>query len=353
MSRLLFLLTVVVLYQLLLWGFARSLRWVIGAESAARLINISYFLLGNALMGVALSRIFHPMFAIFATVLALLWIWCMIAAVLGLINGFSHGQFAVYLRAALPSLFILVTVWSWFNAHSPVVKHFTLTLNKPVADFRILLASDLHLGNQIGNHAIDKLRAIVDAEKPDLIVMPGDIINDDATPYLKQSMDKNLGKLHAPLGVFATLGNHEGYGNLARNAEAIAQSGIRLLRDEVVETPTLIIVGREDYTNKRRQPLANLVPKQSEKAVIVLDHQPKEIEKASQLPIDIMVSGHTHKGQIFPANFITHLIYRLDYGHEKIGNTDFFVSSGYGFWGVPLRLGSRAEVFVIDVKGKK
>lgn len=85
----------------------------------------------------------------------------------------------------------------------------------------------------------------------------------------------------------------------------------------------------------------------------ILDHEPNEIEKNVQLPIDLQVSGHTHNGQIFPANFIVKFINRLGYGYERINNTDVIVSSGYGFWGVPFRLGSQAELWVIDLVGKK
>ena len=83
-----------------------------------------------------------------------------------------------------------------------------------------------------------------------------------------------------------------------------------------------------------------------------MDHRPDEIESHSTLPIDLQVSGHTHRGQIFPANIVTYLMYRLDYGYEKIGNGHFVVTSGYGFWGIPLRLGSQSEVWILEVKGK-
>ncbi len=87
--------------------------------------------------------------------------------------------------------------------------------------------------------------------------------------------------------------------------------------------------------------------------IILLDHRPTDIEKHASLPPDIQVSGHAHKGQIFPASLITKMMYRLDYGHEKIGNPHVFVTSGYGFWGIPMRLGSQSEVIIIDVKENK
>ena len=88
------------------------------------------------------------------------------------------------------------------------------------------------------------------------------------------------------------------------------------------------------------------------KPVILMDHRPSEIMAHSKLPIDIQLSGHIHNGQIFPANLLAAYVNRLAYGYEKIGLGHYFVTSGYGFWGVPLRLGSQSEVWIIDVKGK-
>jgi len=85
--------------------------------------------------------------------------------------------------------------------------------------------------------------------------------------------------------------------------------------------------------------------------VILMDHRPTDIEQHANLPIDIQLSGHAHNGQIFPANLIVKFIYRLSYGYEQINQGHFFVTSGYGFWGVPMRLGSQSEVMIIDVVG--
>jgi len=91
----------------------------------------------------------------------------------------------------------------------------------------------------------------------------------------------------------------------------------------------------------------------TEQPIVLLDHRPSDIEAHSQLPIDLQVSGHTHNGQIFPANFIVSAINRLGYGYEAIGKGHFVVSSGYGFWGIPFRLGSRSEIWLINLVGNK
>lgn len=296
MPRWLFLVLVIVLYQLLIWGFLRSLRWMFGTTIINRMVMISVYVLANALFLVAASRIFHGGIAVFATVLALLWLWFMVAAVTAIVHLGTHGRIDNVLRVLLPMGFLALIGWGWFNAHSPVVRYYTITLDKPTQPFRILLASDQHLGRQIGNRAINQLVDIVNTEKPDIILMPGDIINDDATPYLREKMGENLARLKAPLGIYGTLGNHEFYGNIENNAEALRQSGMRLLRDERVVTRDLVIIGRDDKTNKKRKLMAELMPEDTSKPIIVLDHQPRDIAVQSQLPIDIVVSGHTHRG---------------------------------------------------------
>jgi len=114
-----------------------------------------------------------------------------------------------------------------------------------------------------------------------------------------------------------------------------------------------VVVGRDDDANAGRPPLAALLKDvRRDLPVLVLDHRPTEILANVQTSMDIQLSGHAHNGQVFPANFIVRALYRLHYGHEQIEGKEIFVSSGYGFWGVPLRLGSRSEVFVIDVAGR-
>lgn len=349
MPRWVFIVIVILLYQILLWGFTRSLRWTIGLNSF-KWQTLALFILANALLVIAMMRIYHGGIAVFASVLALLWIWAMVAVVVGILLLLLGQKAEIILRVLLPVGFLSVVLWGWFNAHSPVIQRFQIHIDKPISPFKVMVASDLHLGRQVGIKALDKLAALAEKEKPDIILLPGDIINDDATPYLAKNMFAHLGKLKATYGVYATLGNHEFYGNAKENADAIRLSGITLLRNESLEVPNkFIVIGRDDDHAEHRPPLAKLIPTNTQLPILVMDHRPTEIEEASHLPIDIQVSGHTHKGQIFPANFITKLVYLLDYGYKNINDRHFFVTSGYGFWGVPLRLGSRAEILIINV----
>ena len=136
--------------------------------------------------------------------------------------------------------------------------------------------------------------------------------------------------------------------------EELTDAGIRVLANEsLVVDNRLLVVGRNDDTDKNRPSTAKLLENQNtELPVLLMDHRPTGIEEHAKLPVDVQVSGHVHNGQVAPANLIVRLLNRVHYGYEQINNGHFFVTSGYGFWGVPLRLGSQSEVWIIEVKGK-
>lgn len=127
------------------------------------------------------------------------------------------------------------------------------------------------------------------------------------------------------------------------------KSGIRVLRDDTVTIAgKLAIVGRDDYTNPNRKALQSLVNGlKRELPIVVLDHQPRSFSESQENQIDLHISGHTHDGQIFPFNYIVSKIYELGYGYKKAGKTHYYVSSGLGLWGAPIRLGTRSEIVSI------
>ncbi|MDO4434892.1 MAG: metallophosphoesterase [Cardiobacteriaceae bacterium] len=383
MGRIAWLLTMMGLFLALVYIFYRGICWSFGLKPSKALC-LGFFVPAITLIILAFSRTlhgFHGIFAIFATFLALLWIFAMVSAVVSLASLVSKALWwQQACRTALPVLFVIMVAYAWFNAHSPVVQHYHITLNKPSPKLTIGFVADLHLGNQVGVKEIERLSNIFQQEQVDMVLMPGDIINDDATPYYAQGMDKALKALSSriPLGVFGTMGNHEFYGNELRNAQALRDGGIQLLRDEIqVVDGKWVIVGRDDQMNRNRATTtelldelledllpdvqdhrtetAQLLPPQSlsQLPIFLLDHRPDQMLQHADLNIDIQVSGHTHKGQIFPANFITQKMYPLHHGYAQWGNGHFFTTSGYGFWGVPLRLGSRSEVVIMHITGKE
>lgn len=214
---------------------------------------------------------------------------------------------------------------------------------------KIVAVSDLHLGYGIGNSELKKWVDAINAENPDLILIAGDVIDTDVAPLEENHTEEYLRQLRAPLGVYACVGNHEYISNLKRSSEWIKRSGIHLLRDSVAEIGHGVsIVGRDDRSNPRRKPLshltANLDPSQR---IILLDHQPYHLEEAVRNGVDLQLSGHTHRGQVWPINWITDKLYEVSHGYKQKGNTHIYVSSGIGIWGGKFRIGSQSEYVVI------
>jgi uncharacterized protein len=251
-------------------------------------------------------------------------------------------------------LFIALAIYGSYNAWSPVVKTYNIEIEKTsdVKQLKILMASDFHLGNIVGANHLTKFVDIVKEEEPDLILLPGDIINDHIEPFKREKMNKILEEIAAPLGVYAVLGNHDYYGD---DNEALVKEmkkiGIHMLEDEWMNVDNLFyIVGRKEHTDDSRGKLADwLTGLDKRKPIILLDHQPRDLEEALKNGVDLIVSGHTHGGQIAPANVVTDLLFENDYGYYRKESLHSITTSGFGLWGPPLRIGTRSEVVIINV----
>ena len=266
----------------------------------------------------------------------------------------------VGLRMLAFAIFAGLFVYALYSAYVPVTRKLSINIDKPLAKpLRIAVASDLHIGRLFGSGAIDRLSRMMTHSEADILLMPGDIMDDNTEAFADYDMQKNLAELcsNVPYGVYATLGNHDLYGHEQPISHALRDAGVQLLNDEAVSIEhagqSIWIVGRFDNHKRERVATTELLADvDTAVPVLLLDHRPSDIVEHSQLPIDLQVSGHTHNGQVFPANFIVSAINRLGYGYEAIGNGHFVVSSGYGFWGIPFRLGSRSEIWLITLTGK-
>ncbi|WP_338448071.1 metallophosphoesterase [Niallia oryzisoli] len=253
------------------------------------------------------------------------------------------------------AFFVIIFCIGSYNAWSPIVRSYEVNIPKKAEQpsIKILLASDLHLGPIVGVTHLQKLVAIADEVKPDLILFAGDTIDDDIDPFLEKNMQALMNELEAPLGVYAISGNHDVYRNdLPLLEQELEKAGIQVLRDETILVHNqLYLTGRKDPAEGDRKEIQALLKgMEKSKPIIVMDHQPTELDQAKRYGVDLMVSGHTHNGQLAPANLITGMLFENDGGYLQKGSLHSFVSSGYGTWGPPLRMGSRSEVMVIDLQ---
>ncbi|MBF0804525.1 MULTISPECIES: metallophosphoesterase [unclassified Neisseria] len=357
---------VLLLMQLFTFGLGRSLQWllvpVIGAHGRHRLMAAA-FLVTNSLIAGLLLQLGHAVFrwtALWMVVMLFVMYAALATFLLYLVlrRFMPQKPMSRSLRLFAPLFVAGLFGIALYNAYTPVVRHAEIRIGKKLGQpLRIGMASDMHLGILFGAKRLDELAAIMNREKVDIILLPGDLMDDNVAAYRAENMRPSLEKLRAPLGVYATLGNHDLFGHEREIYEEVTRAGIRVLANESVVAGKagnrLLVVGRNDDLDENRPTTAQLLQNQNTALpVLLLDHRPTDIEIHAKLPVDVQVSGHVHNGQIAPANLIVYFLNRLSYGYEQIGNGHFFVTSGYGFWGVPLRLGSQSEVWIIDVKGR-
>lgn len=251
--------------------------------------------------------------------------------------------------------FVLIFIYGTYNAYSPVVRKFSIHIPKQAASrstLRISMASDMHFGRLSGISHVRRLVREVNALKPDLILLPGDIVDDDPNPFIQKNMGNIMKELQAPLGIYGVLGNHEYYGgDIPGFLNEMKRINIHILLDDVIKIDdSFYLAGRKDKTDHKRMEIEGLLKDSNpDLPIIMMDHQPAEIAQAERNGVDLLLSGHTHRGQMAPNHLITRRIFELDWGYLKKNQLHTIVSSGFGFWGPPLRIGSRSEVIQIDI----
>jgi len=223
--------------------------------------------------------------------------------------------------------------------------------DKPLArTYKVVMASDLHLGYHNPRKELARWVDMMNAENPDFILIAGDIIDISVHPLIEEDMAAEFRRLKAP--VYACLGNHEYYSGEPNAQKFYREAGIRLLSDQSVEIDSaIVVIGRDDRTNLRRKSVRELVAQvDTSKFVILLDHQPYNLELAEEAGVDFQLSGHTHRGQVWPISWITDAIYECSWGSHRRGHTQYYVSSGLGIWGGKFRIGTQSEYVVGELK---
>ena len=226
----------------------------------------------------------------------------------------------------------------------------TLTTDKPLEKpLTIVLASDLHIGYHNRRAELARWVNLINAEKPDLVLIGGDIIDRSLRPVTEGHYEEEFRRLEAP--VWTVLGNHESYAGLAQAEQFFEAAGIRVLKDSVAHFKGVDVIGRKDRSARSRAVLQDLA-EGLEGFTLLLDHQPDHLEEAEQAGIDFQFSGHTHRGQVWPVSWATDLMFEKSWGHYRKGDTRYYISSGLGLWGAKIRVGTRSEYLVLKLNGK-
>lgn len=220
---------------------------------------------------------------------------------------------------------------------------------------RIVAASDLHLGYGVSRRELSRWVDMINREKPDIILLAGDVIDNTPYPLWKGGYADELRRLEARHGVWMIPGNHEYISGMGESLHFLEEAGVNILRDSVALIDgAFYVAGRDDMSNSKRKSIAELTKGTNPALpVVLLDHQPYHLEEAEAAGIDLQISGHTHYGQVWPATWITRALYEQAHGPLKKGNTQYWISSGLGIWGGKFRIGSRSEYIVADIAAKK
>lgn len=254
--------------------------------------------------------------------------------------------------SALFLLAIAAAVYGLVRAQWILVRRISVALPGIPESWRgrtALLLSDLHLGHINGQRFCRRIVRLGVSLQPDIVLLPGDIF--DGTKTDASKLAAPLRNLKAPFGVYFSTGNHDEFGDTAHYLQVLADTGVRVLTNEMAEADGLQILGvpygDSTFPMRLRATLETLRPDPA-RASILLNHVPNRLPIVEQAGISLQLSGHTHGGQIFPFTWMTRRVFgKFTYGLQRFGKLQVYTSSGVGTWGPPMRVGTHPEVVLL------
>jgi hypothetical protein len=251
---------------------------------------------------------------------------------------------------------VFIIIHGIFAAGNIKIKELNLALPNLPAAWRgktAIFISDLHLGAIDNYKFAERVAGQIDELRPDLLFFGCDFFDGQKNVDL-ESLAKIFGAINAPSGKFFITGNHEQFGDDTAFINAINKAGIKYLNNEKAEINGLQIIGvdyRTAYGKNNFAAVLNNLQINKNQPSILLRHVPDKIKVAEQAGISLMLSGHAHKGQLFPIQFIEILFYDgFQYGLKNSGATQVYTSSGVGAWGPPMRILADPEIVHIKFK---
>ena len=224
---------------------------------------------------------------------------------------------------------------------------------QPEKRMRLVFFSDLHIGEAMPPDYIARAVKLIQDQQPDLILCGGDFIDHRAVYAYDPRVMASLRSLHAPLGVYYVLGNHEYRDDLEANIRWVSEVGGTLLRDSIAfpGNGPLTLIGRDDWVNGNRKPF-EVIANEADPLrgpVVLMEHTPASIDSIGDSPVDLILCGHTHGGQIWPGQLMVWWRYGMVSGTRPVGEREVCISSGIGSAGATYRVGTRSEIRVYDL----
>lgn len=273
-------------------------------------------------------------------------------------NNVEHTKFVTALVVSI--IFTLVVAGGYINTRNVIIKELPLILPKKsctIDSLNAVLVSDIHLSPVNDERFLENIVGKINGLNPDIIFIAGDLVDEKAALLEERNIGPALLKLKSKYGVYACTGNHEYINGGDACINYMKKFGINVLSYTAVKIDNdFYIVGRNDramkqFNGNHRKSLKEILSGVDRNIPsILLDHTPFGLDEAEKNGIDLQLSGHTHYGQLFPANYITNMIYEISFGYLKKGNTQYYVSCGAGTWGPPVRTVSRSEIVHLKIK---
>lgn len=368
-----FLSIVFTIYGLINFYILRRALTVVSPQHKTLFLIIAVFIVVSYIAGRFLDRVWISPISSGLIWIGSFWLAFMIyifmalviVDLLRLINHFIHffpffvtkdiERAKKFTAIAILALSVIIVAGGFINSLVLIEKKYNITIKKPAGDLkslRIAVASDLHLGTIYSYGFMYELSERLNNMNPDIILLAGDIIDEDLGPVIKYDVGAHLLRLKAKYGVYAVTGNHEYIGGVSEAVKYLEKHNITVLRDSSVKiNNSFYVAGRDDRTNRSRATIEQIINDADKSLpIIMMDHQPFHLEEAKKNNIDLQVSGHTHNGQLWPFNYLVEKIYDLAWGYKVDSNTHYYVSCGAGGWGPPIRTGSRPEIITINLK---
>ena len=250
--------------------------------------------------------------------------------------------------------------------NNPVINKYNITVPQKSSELnsiKIVSISDLHLKNLTSSSFLKKLVEKVNLKEPDIIFLPGDIVETYGNTNEKKINEfiEILKDIKSANGIYAVRGNHDLLGpNMADKINFNKRLGITMLSDSLTEfNNKFYIIGLKNRGNNEKRPIDSLLKfRTKDLPVFLIDHEPFLLREAIRNNIDVQFSGHTHNGQIWPLNYVTDAVYDISWGYKKTNNTHLFVSCGvqdailpgHQDLSIPVRLGSVSEIMEINIE---
>lgn len=338
--------------------FALVRRLSGGKAWLRRLLSLGLIALGFA----ALALLLSPVNAI-VVFLHLVLFLLLFGLLLRLLRRFSGRESRINWQGWLALGFTLLWLTGGYFLCTRVWKtEYRLQSEKELGTLKIALIADSHIGTTFDGEGFAAHIRSIEAQEPDLLVIAGDFVDESTRREDMLRACRALEEADFPFGVWFVYGNHDrGYGlsrdfSAAELEEALRRSGVHILEDETAAVDgRLLLAGRRDRSAGARKSMEELLDGADPALyTVVLDHQPNDYENEARSPADLVLSGHSHGGQLIPITHVGEWFGLLDrvYGHERRQGTDFIVSSGISDWELLFKTGTRSEYVIVTVEGR-